>query len=178
MLRVDFAYRKDSESFNYADVNQLIADMTWLTEQCSTLSGLVGYAWVLEYTEDHRYHVHDVGTKQERKNWVDDFKAGKIDLLFVYNMLLTGFDAKRLKKLYLGRVIRKHASGSTFKEVSGSVLKDINIVLPDQTVTNAFTRIVTNIFRRQEKLELENKQLIKLRDWLLPMLMNGQITVR
>ncbi|CAM2792472.1 type I restriction endonuclease subunit R [Janthinobacterium lividum] len=52
--------------------------------------------------------LHDVGTKEERKQWVEDFKAGKIDLLFVYNMLLTGFDAKRLKKLYLGRVIRSH----------------------------------------------------------------------
>ncbi|WP_082918321.1 type I restriction endonuclease subunit R [Pseudoalteromonas sp. MQS005] len=52
--------------------------------------------------------LHDIGTKEERKNWVEDFKAGKIDFLFVYNMLLTGFDAKRLKKLYLGRVIRKH----------------------------------------------------------------------
>lgn len=52
--------------------------------------------------------LHDVGTKDERKDWVEDFKAGKIDLLFVYNMLLTGFDAPRLKKLYLGRVIRKH----------------------------------------------------------------------
>ncbi len=50
----------------------------------------------------------DIGTKEERKEWVEDFKAGKIDFLFVYNMLLTGFDAKRLKKLYLGRVIRKH----------------------------------------------------------------------
>lgn len=52
--------------------------------------------------------LHDIGTKEERKVWVEDFKAGKIDFLFVYNMLLTGFDAKRLKKLYLGRVIRKH----------------------------------------------------------------------
>lgn len=52
--------------------------------------------------------LHDIGTKEERKDWVEDFKAGKIDFLFVYNMLLTGFDAKRLKKLYLGRVIRKH----------------------------------------------------------------------
>ncbi|KNC91157.1 inovirus-type Gp2 protein [Trabulsiella odontotermitis] len=58
MLRVDFAYRQNSESFNTADVNQLVADMTWLTEQCMTLSGLVGYAWGLEYTENHRYHVH------------------------------------------------------------------------------------------------------------------------
>ncbi len=52
--------------------------------------------------------LHDVGSKDERKDWVEDFKAGKIDLLFVYNMLLTGFDAKRLKKLYLGRVIKAH----------------------------------------------------------------------
>lgn len=52
--------------------------------------------------------LHDIGTKEERKAWVEDFKAGRIDFLFVYNMLLTGFDAKRLKKLYLGRVIRKH----------------------------------------------------------------------
>lgn len=52
--------------------------------------------------------LHDVGSKDERKQWVEDFKAGKIDLLFVYNMLLTGFDAKRLKKLYLGRVIKAH----------------------------------------------------------------------
>lgn len=52
--------------------------------------------------------LHDVGTKEDRKDWVEDFKAGKIDLLFVFNMLLTGFDAPRLKKIYLGRVIRKH----------------------------------------------------------------------
>ncbi len=52
--------------------------------------------------------LHDIGTKDERKAWVEDFKTGKIDILFVYNMLLTGFDAKRLKKLYLGRFIRKH----------------------------------------------------------------------
>lgn len=52
--------------------------------------------------------LHDIGTKDERKDKVEDFKAGKIDFLFVYNMLLTGFDAKRLKKLYLGRIIKKH----------------------------------------------------------------------
>lgn len=52
--------------------------------------------------------LYDIGTKEERKQRVEDFKEGKIDFLFVYNMLLTGFDAKRLKKLYLGRVIKKH----------------------------------------------------------------------
>jgi type I restriction enzyme R subunit len=52
--------------------------------------------------------LHDIGTKEERKNWVENFKAGNIDFLFVFNMLLTGFDAPRLKKVYLGRVLRKH----------------------------------------------------------------------
>jgi type I restriction enzyme R subunit len=52
--------------------------------------------------------LHDIGIRDERKQWVEEFKEGRVDLLFVYNMLLTGFDAKRLKKLYLGRVIKKH----------------------------------------------------------------------
>ncbi|MDX8400381.1 MAG: type I restriction endonuclease [Gallionellaceae bacterium] len=52
--------------------------------------------------------LHDIGTKEERKQQVEDFKESKIDLLFVYNMLLTGFDAPRLKKLYIGRVIKAH----------------------------------------------------------------------
>ncbi len=56
----------------------------------------------------HALILHDVGTKDQRRQWVEDFKDGKIDILFVYNMLLTGFDARRLKKLYLGRVIKAH----------------------------------------------------------------------
>lgn len=52
--------------------------------------------------------LHDVGSKDERKEEVDKFKAGEIDFLFVYNMLLTGFDAKRLKKLYIARLLRDH----------------------------------------------------------------------
>jgi len=62
--------------------------------------------------------LHDVGTKDERKDQIEDFKAGKIDLLFVYNMLLTGFDAKRLKKLYIGRVIKDHNLLQTLTRVN------------------------------------------------------------
>jgi len=52
--------------------------------------------------------LHDAGSKEDRKKLVVDFKEGKIDFLFVYNMLLTGFDAPRLKKLYIGRIIKDH----------------------------------------------------------------------
>ncbi|HEZ4306937.1 TPA: type I restriction endonuclease subunit R, partial [Neisseria meningitidis] len=62
--------------------------------------------------------LHDVGTKDERDQWVKDFKAGKTDILFVYNMLLTGFDAPRLKKLYLGRLIKAHNLLQTLTRVN------------------------------------------------------------
>lgn len=62
--------------------------------------------------------LHDVGTKEERKQLVEDFKEGKIDLLFVFNMLLTGFDVPRLKKLYIGRVIKAHNLLQTLTRVN------------------------------------------------------------
>lgn len=62
--------------------------------------------------------LHDIGTKDERKEKVEDFKEGKIDFLFVYNMLLTGFDAARLKKLYIGRVIKAHNLLQTLTRVN------------------------------------------------------------
>ena len=52
--------------------------------------------------------LHDADDKETRKDNIDAFKKGTIDFLVVYNMLLTGFDAPRLKKLYLGRVIKDH----------------------------------------------------------------------
>ncbi|HWR31200.1 MAG TPA: DEAD/DEAH box helicase family protein, partial [Negativicutes bacterium] len=48
----------------------------------------------------------DTATRRQKRN---AFKKGQIDFLVVYNMLLTGFDAPRLKKLYLGRIIKDHS---------------------------------------------------------------------
>jgi type I restriction enzyme R subunit len=62
--------------------------------------------------------LYDIGNKEERKQWVEDFKDGKLDLLFVFNMLLTGFDSRRLKKLYLGRIIKSHNLLQTLTRVN------------------------------------------------------------
>lgn len=56
----------------------------------------------------HALVLCDEGSKKQREDYQSDFKNGKIDILVVYNMLLTGFDAPRLKKLYLCRMIREH----------------------------------------------------------------------
>ncbi|HCE47680.1 MAG TPA: type I restriction endonuclease subunit R, partial [Prevotellaceae bacterium] len=53
--------------------------------------------------------LHDEGDKQERKEYIEGFKKQhEIDVLIVNKMLLTGFDAPRLKKLYLGRSLDGH----------------------------------------------------------------------
>ena len=53
--------------------------------------------------------LHDEGDKMERKEYIDGFKKlMDVDVLIVNKMLLTGFDAPRLKKLYLGRTLDGH----------------------------------------------------------------------
>lgn len=59
---------------------------------------------------DSELILHDEGTKETRRAICDSFKKddSPINILVVFNMLLTGFDAHRLKKLYLCRTIRAH----------------------------------------------------------------------
>jgi type I restriction enzyme, S subunit len=73
--------------------------------------------------------------------------------------------------------IKNYASGSTFKEIPLSTLKTIKVCLPNEGVVEKYTELARDIFRRQDVLETESQQLAELRDWLLPMLMNGQVTV-
>ncbi|MGC4234927.1 MAG: DEAD/DEAH box helicase family protein [Niabella sp.] len=62
--------------------------------------------------------LHDVNSKDDRETDIKAFKSGEIDILFVYNMLLTGFDARRLKKLYLARVVKNHGLLQTLTRVN------------------------------------------------------------
>lgn len=53
--------------------------------------------------------LHDEGDKLERKAYIEEYKKQQtVDVLIVNQMLLTGFDAPRLKKLYLGRSLDGH----------------------------------------------------------------------
>ena len=72
-----------------------------------------------DYPEiSHVLILHDVDDKETRRGYQEDFKKGKIDLLVVFNMLLTGFDAPRLKKQYLGRLIKEHNLLQTLTRVN------------------------------------------------------------
>ncbi|MGV8963350.1 MAG: type I restriction endonuclease subunit R [Candidatus Saccharimonadaceae bacterium] len=118
--------------------------------------------------------LHDVNSKDDRKEQVKQFKVGEVDILFVYNMLLTGFDAKRLKKLYLARVVRDHNLlqtltrvnrpykkykygyvvdfadiSSAFRETNDNYFKELQDELGNE-MTN-----YTNLFKSQEEIDAE-----------------------
>lgn len=74
-------------------------------------------------------------------------------------------------------VIEGRASGSTFKEVSGSTMKNVPAVIPDTETLTCFNDFCVPIFAHQRILEEQNQSLAALRDSLLPKLMSGEIDV-
>ena len=70
------------------------------------------------------------------------------------------------------------ASGSVFNSIVSNDIEYTNLALPsDTTLMEKYAAIVEPIFEKIESTTKENKKLSSLRDWLLPMLMNGQVTV-
>ncbi|MDR1503417.1 MAG: DEAD/DEAH box helicase family protein [Prevotella sp.] len=97
--------------------------------------------------------LHDVNDKHYRKEIIDDFKNGKIDILFVYNMLLTGFDSKRLKKLYLGRVVQDHNLLQTLTRVNRPYKHYMyGYVVDFADITNAFDRANYNYLKELQEV--------------------------
>lgn len=74
-------------------------------------------------------------------------------------------------------VIEGMASGSTFKEVSGSTMKNVPAVIPNTETLTCFNDFCAPIFAHQRILEEQNQSLAALRDSLLPKLMSGEIDV-
>ncbi len=56
--------------------------------------------------------------QETRAKWIDLFVNGKVDLLIVFQMLQTGFDSPRLKKLYLHRMVKEHNLLQTLTRVN------------------------------------------------------------
>lgn len=126
----------------------------------------------------HELILCDVEDKETRRGYQEDFKKGKIDLLVVYNMLLTGFDAPRLKKQYLGRVIKEHNLLQTLTRVNrpyktfryGYVVDFADIRKEFDKTNQAYFKELQselgdefekyrNIFKSQEEIELDLKSI-------------------
>ena len=69
------------------------------------------------------------------------------------------------------------ARKTTMGHITSDHLEQSRIVLPPSEIVQAFSEIVAPIHEKIGQCQKENRELIKLRNWLLPMLMNGQATV-
>lgn len=122
--------------------------------------------------------LHDENDKSIRKDLIKVYKKGNLDLLFVYNMLLTGFDAKRLKKLYLARVIQDHNLLQTLTRVNRPYKKyKYGYVVDFADISRAFDRtnrlyfdelqeqlgdemeLYSNLFKSPEEIQQEVIQI-------------------
>lgn len=73
--------------------------------------------------------------------------------------------------------IENMTSGSTFKEISGSAMKIVPTVIPDDETLKRFSDFCDPIMKQIQKNEQESKRLVELRDTLLPKLMSGELDV-
>lgn len=80
--------------------------------------------------------------------------------------------------LHFQPVIEAAANGSTGQvELNKTFIEDLNILVPNTKQQQRFSAFVSPLVKQLAEKEKEVEQLTQLRDWLLPLLMNGQVTV-
>ena len=114
--------------------------------------------------------------------------AGKVSFLTFEASTNQAICAIMLKDIrmryYLKNVIEdlyqylvKLSTGSARDNLSQDMIKNIKVVIPSNDILDRFYDFSNNIIKEITKKQQENEQLTQLRDWLLPMLMNGQVKV-
>lgn len=121
--------------------------------------------------------IGNIGTVYKVEEKIIDFAIKNVALYktsehqnlknYIYTYL-RGYDMQR----YMGNVI----AGSIQKFIGLGSLRKMPLMMDEKTISNFETKTKA-IFNQINILKLENQKLSELRDWLLPMLMNGQVTV-
>lgn len=92
-----------------------------------------------------------------------------------------------ISRFYLGifmqsnftkELIRKQCLGTNINNLNNSIVNSFPLPIPPNSVLSDFHNSVSSIFERIGNNYKENVELVKLRDWLLPVLMNGQVTIK
>lgn len=96
-------------------------------------------------------------------------KGSLIDSIYKYYVL---FFLKQLEGTQATKT-----GGSILQNVSQETLKTLNLVLPSEHLTKVFNEKIMALFSLLNKKQDEKNELTHLRDFLLPMLMNGQVTI-
>ena len=96
---------------------------------------------------------------------------------------LAALNSKNNSDNYLYRVMvdfkqifdRRSAEGTTFGSITKDDLFGLKVLIPETQVLKAYARFANGWTRLAAVRDKENRELTRLRDWLLPLLMNGQV---
>ncbi len=78
---------------------------------------------------------------------------------------------------YMFETIRNECLGTNINNLNNSIVNGIKIVMPPNELIEIFNKIVSPIYEKLKNNAIQNQQHASLRDWLLPMLMNGQVKI-
>jgi type I restriction enzyme S subunit len=78
---------------------------------------------------------------------------------------------------YIKAYTNNVSAGSIHKGVRHGTLKECKFILPDKKIVDKYSKRVKPMLDKLDLIDKEIQKLAELRDWLLPMLMNGQVTV-
>jgi type I restriction enzyme S subunit len=115
------------------------------------------------------------------------FIHGKTDYCMSQRIFAIRADQNKLKSSYLYYELSNghgyyqilgSLSGSTVFGIRQDVLRTIKVVIPKFGLQEKFDSVVMPQLKKIKEIEKENQKLSELRDWLLPMLMNGQVRVK
>ena len=92
--------------------------------------------------------------------------SNRLNIYYLYFAIKAYFEGAKAK------------TGNTFANMNKGDFSSINMLYPNKKLLTKYYEVVDPLFRQIKVKTLENKELENLRDWLLPMLMNGQVTVK
>lgn len=74
--------------------------------------------------------------------------------------------------------VKNCITGSVQPQITRDNLNDWKYCIPNISIIEKFNSLINPMFLKIESIVEENQQLVNLRDFLLPMLMNGQVTFK
>lgn len=101
---------------------------------------------------------------------------------------ITAIRPKNIRKNYFfsalsgldiqNQIARNLDHGAFFKSFNVKGIKLLKIIKSDNALEDKFESLITPVIEKRQQVQNENQMLKEVRDWLLPLLMNGQVTVK
>lgn len=138
--------------------------------------------------KEQQIHAHDIilTMSSGSKEHIGKCTIFQYDSPHTYGAFLTKFipDSNKVSFVYLSMIsdffkkkIKAICNGTGINNLTNETFDNLVFPKPNEPVLNCFEEITAPLLEKMGACERENEELTKLRDWLLPMLMNGQARV-